>query len=121
LRRCGHPAKKQVGGFLLGHRREHLGVLACDTQHFPARDDEPRFGCMLEPDAKTGIGVARHLLERVKKDETRTACGDRGGDLQHRIGFAEGNVECLCDCIDDTVESTCRRQVAEPGAARIVA
>ena len=109
---------EEARAFVVGHRREHLRVLARDAEHLAAGDDEAGLGRKREPAAERRLGVPGDLLEGVENDEARAVRGDRRADLLHRVGLAERHVERLGDDGDDAVDAARRRQVAEPRRRR---
>ena len=63
------------------------------------------------------LDVARHLLEVVENHQTLAAPRDGTPDLGHRVVLAQRQVEPLGHGIDDAVQTSRLRQIAEPDAA----
>ncbi len=62
--------------------------------------------------------MARDLLEVVEDHKTTSTARDGLPDLRHRVVLAQRHVEPLRNSVDDAIQASRLRQIAEPDTAR---
>ena len=111
---------EERSGFAGRQRRQRKRVFAGDAQHF-ARSDEQRCARRaLKPLADAFLGVARDLFKIVQHQQAGAATCDGHAQLSYRIALAQRHLEALGNRVHDAVQRPRLREIAEPGAARIV-
>ena len=116
-----HALAEQLLGFGHAQWRQALQPFTVQAQHFAAGHQKAHLGQSAQPRAQAGVGMAGHLLEVVQQQQAFTPPGQRRHQLLHGVAAAQRHVQRLGYGLHHAVQRTGSRQVAEPGAAGVIA